>query len=314
MIIKVAARIVAVAGLAVITGCASSGQSEPPSRPSPQSPSCGSRASDHYVGFSADGFPPHHGDLAAIEQASGITPAAVSLYISLGATLDMSAVRSICAQGALPIVEIDSDQLRLTSIARGSQDEALAAYARDLAQLHAPVAVDFDHEFNGSWYDWGRNHQSPAAFVSAWRHVVTVFRDNGAANVTWIWNPAVFIRGTSSNYKSWYPGDSYVTWVGLDGYFTKPQSTFDNVFTPALRVLRKFTQHRVFIVETGANPAAGRVRAIKSLFAGLAATPSILGFIWFDYDSEGGHDWMINHDPGALAAFRTAARTYMAAG
>ena len=40
---------------------------------------------------------------------------------------------------------------------------------------------------NGTWYSWGYQHTSPAAFVAAWRHIVTVFRAVGAWNVTWLW-------------------------------------------------------------------------------------------------------------------------------
>ena len=40
---------------------------------------------------------------------------------------------------------------------------------------------------NGTWYSWGYRHTSPAVFVAAWRHIVTVFRAAGARNVTWLW-------------------------------------------------------------------------------------------------------------------------------
>jgi mannan endo-1,4-beta-mannosidase len=308
MIMKKVAAILTVVGVAAVAGCSSG---RPASSDAASSSSCTSSVpSNHYAGFSVAGYPPDRNNLTAIENASGIHATAVSAYISLGAKLDISAVTSICTHGALPLVEIDSDQLLLTSIADGSEDGALASYAKELAGLHSPVAVDFDHEFNGSWYDWGLGHQSPSNFIAAWRHVVTVFRQNGATNIIWVWNPAVSISGTSSDFKLWYPGDSYVTWVGLDGYFTGPQSTFATVFAPALQVVRGFTAHPVFIVETGANPASGRVRAINSLFAGLAATPNILGYIWFDYDTQAGHDWVINDDHAALAALRAGAQKY----
>ena len=40
---------------------------------------------------------------------------------------------------------------------------------------------------NGYWYSWGYLHTSPAVFVAAWRHIVTLFRARGARNVTWMW-------------------------------------------------------------------------------------------------------------------------------
>lgn len=313
MIAKNLAAVLAALGLAVVpAGCSTGGQSDTVPVSSSSCPS--HTTSDRYVGFSVPEFPPSPANLTALRQATGIDPTAVSMYISLGSKLDMAAVMSICAQGALPLVEIDSDQAPLSEIASGSADGVLAGYAKSLASLHSPVAVDFDHEFNGSWNAWGFKRQSPADFIAAWQHVVTVFRQNGAANVIWVWNPAVFLSGTSSDLRSWYPGDAYVTWVGLDGYFTGPESTFSTVFNPALHVVREFTHHQVFIVETGANPASGRVRAIRSLFAGLAETPSVLGFIWFDYDKYVGHDWTINDDAAALSAFRAGARQYMSSG
>ena len=49
------------------------------------------------------------------------------------------------------------------------------------------VIIGFGHEMNGYWYSWGYRHTSPAVFVAAWRHIVTVFRQQGADNVTWLW-------------------------------------------------------------------------------------------------------------------------------
>ena len=40
---------------------------------------------------------------------------------------------------------------------------------------------------NAWWYSWGYRHASPASFVAAWRHIVTLFRGQGAWNVTWLW-------------------------------------------------------------------------------------------------------------------------------
>ena len=50
-----------------------------------------------------------------------------------------------------------------------------------------PVILSFGHEMNGYWYTWGNTHTSPADFVDAWRHIVTLFRAEGAENVTWLW-------------------------------------------------------------------------------------------------------------------------------
>ena len=48
--------------------------------------------------------------------------------------------------------------------------------------INHPVILSFGHETNGNWYSWAYRHASQqAAFVAAWRHIVSVFRTIGAA-------------------------------------------------------------------------------------------------------------------------------------
>lgn len=264
---------------------------------------------DHYVGLSVPGFPPTVSNLKALEAKFQVQPSAVSMYIPLGMKLDMSAVTAVCAQGALPIIEIDSDTIPLGKVAAGDFDLVLRGYASDIKRLGVPVAIDFDHEFNAGFSAWGYGHQSAKNFIATWRRMVSLFRSAGVTNVIWIWNPATDGVGTAQ-LSDWYPGNSYVTWTGLDGYFTTPESTFQAVFSPTIANLKTFTNKPIFIDETGANPTSQRVRAINSLFAGVESTPNIMGLVWFDYGKTPGHDWQIENDPPALAAFRAGATAY----
>jgi hypothetical protein len=66
----------------------------------------------------------------------------------------------------------------------------------------------------------------------------------------------------------------------------------------------------LLIVETGAEPGKQRMAQIDSLFAGLKATPQIVGFIWFNYDKGPGHEWALQRDAAALAAFHEDAVSY----
>jgi Glycosyl hydrolase family 26 len=303
-----AAAVMATAAVAV--GC-SGGQGKTPAGAPAGAVSPPSSAT-RYVGFSVPGFPPDPGNLATLESSAGVHASAASFYIGLGGTLDTAAVSSLQSAGTLPVIEIDSDKIPLAEVADGAEDKVLAAYARQVAALHGPVAVDFDHEFNGAWFDWGYTHESAATFVAAWRHVVTVFRRSGAANVAWVWNPNVTASNTAS-LRPWYPGNAWVTWVGLDGYEFTPQATFGSVFGPTLGQVRAFTGKPVFIVETGAVASPERASQITGLFAG-ARKAGVIGLIWFDYDKNSAtgapHNWRIDNDPAALAAFRDAAKEY----
>ena len=115
---------------------------------------------------------------------------------------------------------------------------------------------------NGSWYSWGYRHTSPAAFVAAWRHIVTLFRDLGARNVTWLWTVNIINdaqQGTGSlTPDPWWPGNSYVNWVGIDGYYLKPSWQFAPLFGPTIAEVRALTSAPILIAETGAMPAAGQ--------------------------------------------------------
>jgi len=295
-------------GLAFValTGCSAS---RPPTHPvSTPLPSALPTAAAPYVGFSVPGFPPNPDHLVTLENATGVQATAVSLYMSLGKKLDFAVVSSLRSSGVLPVVEIDSDTIPLRNIATGAEDTVLRYYARQIASVHGTVAIDFDHEFNGPWFGWGFNHEPAATFVAAWRHVVTIFRQNGATNVAWLWNPNVSGSSTTA-IRPWYPGNSWVTMMGLDGYFYTPKATFSTVFGPTLTQIDAFTHRPILIVETGANPSASRPAQIRDLFEG-ARKAGIVGIIWFDYHKYVGHNWFIDNDPAALAAFRQAADAY----
>jgi Glycosyl hydrolase family 26 len=296
----------AVLALSLLSACSANSRSSSPNDGS--SSSIPSVTSARYVGFSVPGYPPNPDNLVALEDAARVQATAVSFYMSLGKKLDISAISSLRSSGTLPIVEIDSDKISLREITVGTEDPVLRSYAKQIASVRGTVAVDFDHEFNGPWFEWGYTHESAVTFVAAWRHVVTIFRRSGATNVAWIWNPNVSSSSTTPIIP-WYPGDAWVTMVGLDGYFYTPQATFGSVFGPTLSQVRNFTHHPVFIMETGANPSAHRAAQINDLFAG-ARKAGIVGVIWFDYHKYTSHNWSINNDPAALAAFRKAAEAY----
>jgi hypothetical protein len=317
----------AVAGLAAIAGCT------PPASPGaaakalkqvvtvspkstvvpPNTPSCGQPRAGGYVGISVSGYPQKPSLLNSTVQTFGFNPNIISLYYVFGRQISSTEISSLCASGRFPLIEVDTNTLPLQRIVNGSMDAVLRNYAIQFGTAQVPIAIDFNHEFNGPWFGWGYNHTTAAAFVAAWQHMVNVFRENGATNVLWIWNPNVNGKATVANLQQWYPGDAYVNWIGLDGYFYNPSDTFESVFNPTITQIRQFTKLPWLIVETGANPNSQRVRAISSIFAGVQHAPGLLGLIWFDYNAYSGHNWKIDADPAALAAFRSGVTSYQRA-
>ncbi|MEU0395111.1 glycosyl hydrolase [Streptomyces sp. NPDC006208] len=58
---------------------------------------------------------------------------------------------------------------------------------------------------------------TPAEYVAAYRHIHDRFRALGVTNVVWTWIITGY-TGHSDLFRSLYPGDSYVDWIGYNQY------------------------------------------------------------------------------------------------
>ena len=214
------------------------------------------------------------------------------------------------ANGATPVVQIDPSGTALNDIADGNYDAYLISYAEAVHAWGKNVVIGFGHEMNGDWYSWGYRHTSPAVFVAAWRHIVSLFRAEGDFNVTWLWTVNIIdTRGGIPSPAAWWPGNSYVTWVGIDGYYSQSSWRFAPLFGPTIKAVRALTIDPILISETGAVSGAAQPTQITNLFAGIRAY-GLLGFVWFDADKH--QDWRVSR-PAAVAAFRRSAQTFKVA-
>jgi mannan endo-1,4-beta-mannosidase len=153
----------------------------------------------------------------------------------------------------------------------------------------------------------------PATFVAAWRHIVTLFRGQGAENVTWLWTIQADEPGTGP-VASWWPGAQYVTWVGIDGYYYRHSDTFATVFGKTITQVRSFTGKPVLLSETAVGPEAGQFAKIQDLFHGMAKYKT-LGLVWFDKPQHDGlyhQDWRIEDNVQAEISFRLGVRDELA--
>jgi beta-mannanase len=202
-------------------------------------------------------------------------------------------------------------KISLASIASGKYDGYLSAYAEAVRAYRHPVILSFGHEMNGDWYSWGYRHTSPAVFVAAWRHIVRLFRALGADNVTWLWTVNVVDdtqHGRIPRPAPWWPGSSYVNWVGIDGYYLKSNWKFAPLFGPTISAVKGLTLDPILISETGAVTSANQPAKIADLFSGVHLY-GLLGFVWFDSTNSIHQDFGIS-SPAAIAAFRKGASTY----
>jgi len=281
-------------------------QAGPPPKPSAQA---GLPATpESYLGVYSPSAPSSYTGVTSFTSATGVRPTLVVYYSGWLEPFQAGFAATAARHGAVPMVQIDPTGVSLTAIAEGRYDAYLTSYAQAVRAYHRPVILSFGHEMNAPWYSWGYLHTSPAAFVAAWRHIVTRFRQLGAGNVTWLWTVNVIQSqdGRTLRPAPWWPCRSYVTWVGVDGYYLEPSGQFVALFGPTIVALRELTRDPILIAETSATRAAGQAAKIADLFAGVRAY-GLLGFIWFNAVTS--HDYRMA-DPEAIAAYRRAAQAY----
>jgi mannan endo-1,4-beta-mannosidase len=270
----------------------------PTATPTPQS------KTGYYIGVFQPEAPESYAGIEAFTNTTGVSPRVVSYYSGWLEPFQSGFAAEAVRHGALPLVQIDPTSISLAAIASGQYDNYLRSYADSVRSFGHKVILGFGHEMNAGWYSWGWKHARPRVFVAAWRHIVDVFRQQGAGNVVWMWTVNVDSDSAIKSPARWWPGSSYVDWVGIDGYYLKQSWTFAPLFGPTIKIVHSLSRLPIpiLISEVGA-PTSDQPAKIADLFAGIRAY-GLLGFIWFD--SNGSRDWALT-TPAAIAAFRRGA-------
>jgi mannan endo-1,4-beta-mannosidase len=266
-----------------------------------------------YLGVFETGAPPSFVPVEEFAQAVGKEPNLVGYFSGWAQPFAASYARMIRQHGAIIMVQIDPTLASVSAIASGADDDYLRSYADSVRAYGHPVVIGFGHDMNATWYSWGYTHTPAPTFVKAWRHIVTLFRQQGADNVTWLWTIQADQPGTGP-VLSWWPGANYVTWVGIDGFYTKPSDTFPSVFGPTIAQVRTLTPKPILLSETAVARHANQYANILNLFSGIAQYGT-LGLVWLDQDqshqaipqgapADSYQDWRIEQSPLAERAFR----------
>lgn len=265
----------------------------------------------NYLGVYEDGSPASYTQVQQFGQAIGRQPNLALYYSSWGEAFQTTFAQEAQAEGATVIVDLDPTSVTLASIANGLDDAYVASLAGQILSFGHPVVVCFGHEMNGFWYSWGWKQQSPAEYVKAWRHIVGVFRKVGADNVTWLWTVSD-VQPNDGPIKDYWPGASYVNWVGMDAYYYFKTDTFNSVFSQTMTDLRQVTSKPILISETAIGPGSGPSK-ISGLLAGIKQS-GVLGFVWFDVTQTQPpyhQNWRLEDSKSALSAFKTGLQTYL---
>jgi mannan endo-1,4-beta-mannosidase len=294
--------------LVAVAGCLTPLTSQQPLTPVPVPAS-------PMVGVYEPGVPGSWSKITEFTAATSVQPRIVVYYSPWNDPFSTSFAQTAWDHHAYVLVQLQPNGVTLASIAAGRSDAYLRSCADAVVAFGHPVILSFGHEMNGTWYSWGEGHAPPATFVAAWRHVVQVFRHEGAANVTWLW-AVNSIKGASADLSQWWPGAAWVNWTGVDGYYFRATDTFDSVFGATIADIRAISSAPLLIAETAVGTTTDRESQIRGLFAGVSAA-GLAGVVWFDAAQHAGiyhQDWRLEDDPAARTAFTAAVATYLDAG
>ncbi|MDX6679633.1 MAG: hypothetical protein QOE31_3685 [Solirubrobacteraceae bacterium] len=214
---------------------------------------------------------------------------------------------AVAAHGAVPmitwepwVVQRDGSAMPnqrrgiVGEIAEGRYDLYIKRWARDARAYGKPLVIRFMHEMNGDWYPWSANSygNTPAQFRAAWRRVHTIFRREGASNVSWVFSIDSLAAGTPTSRRRldhFYPGSTYVDWVGLSGFnWSDPRSggvlSYERVFRPAYDIVKGYGKP-VMMTEMGTattdeKTAPAWVRDV--LKSTPTRFPRVKAIVWYD--------------------------------
>jgi hypothetical protein len=228
-----------------------------------------------YMGVYVAGRPGYRA-VADFAKAAGQPSDPAGHVTNWGAPFATSYASMIQTHKAIPLGQIDPAGLFLAEIAAGEEDAYLRAYATSVRNFGKPVVISFGQDMN-TGHPWVYGSQA-RTFIAAWRHIVTLFRDQGADNATWMWTVRAGRPGAGPA-ASWWPGTAYVTWISIDGRYSQPGGAFASVCGQTINQVRQFTRKPILLSAALAQRAAGQLSGITSMFACLLHSRAV-GLIW----------------------------------
>jgi hypothetical protein len=221
------------------------------------------------------------------------------------------------------MITVGSNGIKWAQVAQAAPGSSLyndiVRWAQTL-KTRGPVMLAYDHEPEASKR---AGMGSPADYIAAYRHVESIFDQQGAKNIIWTWQmTANAFRVKASDHRAaanWYPGDAWVdnvgadayNWLGCAGIGNKTNLEFAQVAAPAVAFARAHGKTASF-PEWGSQDYPGRaqwLRNAQQFFVDNADT--ISAAFYFNVPPTGAFasscHWFLT-SPADLAAFRDMAR------
>jgi hypothetical protein len=257
--------------------------------------------------------------LPEFDSLAGRKMAILGVYAKWTEPAPLGTLNAIANQyGAIPLLSWNCGDTN-ANVAAGADDQLITAYAKALKQYSKPLFLRWYWEMNL------RHHpqcvDSARSYIVAWRHIRTIFQAQHADNVAFVWCPSANRSKYATNFADYYPGNSYVDWIGGDAYSNPNQGSpsFPTLWKPFYDWARMTDPAApIMVAETGAAvDASGSVKGqIQSTYLNSAVNAianhgpmdAIQAFIYFDAPSPQG-GWDLDGGEG-FKAFRALGRAF----
>lgn len=175
----------------------------------------------------------------------------------------------------------------LEDVNAGRYDGRIRDVAR-AAKYQSPqmILMRWGHEMElNGLYPWCKGDHT--AYVSAYRRVVDIFREEGVQNVLWVWSP-----GGNSNAEEYYPGDSYVDYIGVtiladerwdrEAGFVSLRS-FETLLREKYRLAEEFNKPLI-VAEAGVSTTDSLEKKLwlENAKASFSKFPLLVVFVYFN--------------------------------
>jgi hypothetical protein len=261
---------------------------------------------------------------AEIRNLSAERSAVENLEQAIGRTLDIhhnfytwdeafptDVERSDLQDGRIPMISWNGRGVTTKAIAAGRYDDLITQRARDTKALGQPVLVRWFWEMDGrKKAEWAG---TPDQYVAAWKHIVGIFRQEGADNVRWVWcpNASAFNDGEAQTF---YPGSDFVDWTCADGYNWAPgragddyrsfKEIFGGFYLWAVEQNKPIMVGEFGVQERKPGEKADWITATREAIK--TDFPQMKAIVYFSANKD--YDWRLTTSESALAAFTQMAK------
>ncbi len=219
-----------------------------------------------------------------------------SVYLNWTNSALVTQIDQVWALGAIPMITWncgDSD----SNVASGKDDALISAVAQKLAATHIPIFLRWYPDPNdlhsasaqSCLLNVPRSSNPATVYKAAYAHIHDEFVAAGASNVSFVWSVDTSQDQGSAAWDDYYPGASFVDWIGADNSYNPSTPAHDPFRSAFQQWYNQYSDSgKPLIVSSFAAIRGTQVQYLQDLSNDLPTVfPLIKGLVYFDAPDRG---------------------------